>query len=206
MPELSLPPKPVPVRAHPPTEPSGAMKPREATWPLVLGVVSLIFGIGGLLMGLYGMASPWFTQYLESVAPVQMSGAMAAAGQYAALTVGIYAVSLVLAGALLAGGIGLLNQRRWSRRVLLAWAVSKVVYAVPATMLQMMMQKDAMLAAQASAAGAGGGAMPPMANNIMQAMGVFGMIIGLAWLSALPAVMMAWLWRPTIRAQVNGWK
>lgn len=86
--------------------------------------------------------------------------------------------------------------------MLLAWGLAKAVHAMPATIIQVMLQNEAMNAAQTQA---GGGAAaivgPPQAILI----GVT-IVISLAWLWALPAFVLIWLWRPVIRAECATWK
>jgi len=188
--------------AHPPTEPSGRFAPAATSWPVVLGIVGLIFGIGGVLIGVYGMLSPWVTEWLRVNLPPELHATFAAAARYNGPTIAVYAGSVLLGCLLLAGSIGLLKRARWSRRVLLAWGLAKAVHAMPATIIQVMLQNEAMNAAQAQA---GGGAAaiagPPQAIMIG-----FTIIISLTWLWALPAFVLIWLWRPAIRAECAAWK
>ena len=109
---------------------------------------------------------------------------------------------------LLVGGIALARRRPWASGTLVAWAVLRIVQAIPAVLVGYFMQMamfEAMEEAAASSGGGGGG-FPTGMSSIMAAFGIVGLVIGLLIAWALPAFVLIWFARSRIRAEVAEWR
>ena len=191
----------------PPTQP-GALAPpqRPANWPTVIGTIAIVFGSGGILVGLWGAASTFAMRLIEwALEQSQPSGVVAS--QVAVMEAGIpwtVASSLVataIASLLLLGGIRLNKRKRSSMRLLKFWAVVKIPVVVIVTIAAVLMQE-----LQFEIMGQSSGGMPmPFGSGFFDLMIVVTLVFGLAWGWALPVFLLIWLSRGKINKEVAGW-
>ena len=107
--------------AHPPTMPGAIAHPaREAMWPTPLGVIAILFGAGGVLMSVYGAATPWLMGFFEGFTARGPIDAASLMMKWAWWLAGLNALGVVVAGVLLFAGIGLLRRRAWSVGMIVA--------------------------------------------------------------------------------------
>ena len=94
-------------------------------WPLVVGTVSILYGILGILFLLIGLAGiflgPWLQSTMMGIKPVAVPTALVI-GQTA-----IILICLVLGVILLVGGILTCKRRRRGPRLISIWAVGRLV-------------------------------------------------------------------------------
>ncbi len=173
-------------------------------WPTTLGIVSIIFGIGGILQG--GMA-PFsaaiaknsMTVFVDKGADqAQVDDFLIKLQSNAYLSGGIY---LVLGLILLVGGIMLLKRKPASAVVLQTWAVLKILgggFVIFKSMAIQKMQMQIMFSAS-------GGSEAEMIGNITKYAMWFGLAFGFLWLIALPVFLLIWFNRDTTRAHMSEW-
>jgi hypothetical protein len=210
-----------PTQGRPPIEPdSGApLGPAPTTWPRVVGIIVVVIASLGIMQ--YGLCAPIgllaaslmgsaFESIAESQPNTGLEGTVAqmeALQDYTLVNLASNGAALVLSIMLLIGGIGLLRRRPWARRGLLAWAVLRMIHALPAVYIGYMMHRvqfDAMK--DAAASGTAGAGQPPMVIlDLASAFGVVGVVIGLVFAWALPVFMLIWLSRWRIRDEMATW-
>jgi hypothetical protein len=207
----SGPPATVPARmslapdqaAAPPTIPGVISRPptsREPSWPMVVGVVAIVFGALGMLAGGYGLFAPLLISRMSGFAanaPVDVFGPME---RWKWFLAAINAVGLLLAIALLTGGIGLASKRPWSRALLLLWAVLKVPYALAMVSVTISMQRDQFAAMQTA------GAPAAIGSAVGSVMVTIVSVVTLTWYLALPTFVLIWLSRRSARELVLRWR
>lgn len=196
----SIDPPPAAVPLTPPTAPGVAEAPKSV-WPTVLGIVCIVFGVGGLLMGLWGVVAPFlFSQFAEAmtmdIAPEELEAMRAQ--MFSGLA--ISALGLPVAALLLASGIGLVRRRPGAVRLLQWWAGLKIVYTLVAMLAGIWLQQE-QIQAQMRAQGPNG---PPEA--FILAIMIVSLVVGIAWGWALPAFVLAWFARRPIREEVATWR
>jgi len=186
----------VPPRERLPFEPVA----RSPLWPTVLGVIAVVFGALGAIGACFRMLSLLIMQPLGQAAARQgQPDPFAFMSDWAGWIVTVSVAALLVAGMLLAGGIGLLRRAAWGRGVILAWVVAKMILVIAQVFMNFEMQKDQMAALAESGTTVSG------MQAMIQAMGVVGVVIGILWGWALPVFMLIWLSRAKVRAQVAGW-
>lgn len=192
----------------PPTEPMplGAVR-LPSTWPMVLGVLGCVMGVGGVITGLWTMASPLFIDAASRFVP---NGQQTMAEPMKGWTVWFVVsglVTIVLAAVLLMSAIGLIRHRRYGPRWAFRWACVKIPWGILATVIGIVLQMDQMEATQAQIAqnpGAGPGAMM-MTQQVMPAIMIFFGVLTVLWYALLPVAMLVVLTRPSVRTEIDGW-
>ena len=191
----------------PPTQP-GALAPpqRPANWPTVIGTIAIVFGSGGILVGLWGAASTFGMRFFEWVMEQsQPSGIVdrqvAVMEAWLPWTVGSSLLATAIAILLLLGGIRLNKRKRSSMRLLKFWAVVKIPVVVVLSIAEMLMQERLFeIMGQSS-----GGIPMPFGGGFYDVMIVVTLVFGLAWGWALPVFLLIWLSRGKIKNDVAGW-
>lgn len=175
----------------------------RATWPTLLGVVSIVMGVAGMFMGLASLMSIWAVKISASVSPGMQDEMLAVPRKWMWWTITSGLISAGVAAMLLAGGIGIAMRRRWGVRVQQVWAVVKLAWspivvgmAVMVQMEQMQVTK-AMMAKQSASAPAFMGAMEPVTYVMM--------VFMLLWMIALPVASLVWLRTEKAKREISGW-
>lgn len=188
----------------PPPIQSGDIQLPGSKWPKLLGIISIIFGVGGILQSI---AAPFTAALTRSSmqAFVEQGADQARVDDYltklqsnAYLGGGIY---LVLGVILLVGGIMLLKRKPMSSLVLQAWAVLKILgggFMIFKSMAIQKTQMDIMFSATA-------GNEAEMIGNITKYAVWFGLAFGFIWLAALPIFFLIWFNREKIKTQMSEW-
>lgn len=193
--------------AAPPTEPGpvGNAAPSPSAWPTVLGVIAIVFGVLGTLGGAWGALVPLFPRFLgpRAVTSSPAFESLHAMESWYPLTVALALLALALALLLLAGGVGLLRQRRWGVATCRAWAGLKIVLVAITTAVTFAMQQRVVLpAVQAQATATG----PAPSGAIFTATLYAGAGFSLMWGWALPVFVLIWFGRRRVREEVAAWK
>ncbi|MCH8881719.1 MAG: hypothetical protein IID34_17775 [Planctomycetes bacterium] len=191
----------------PPTQPGTIAAPqRPANWPKVIGTIAIVFGSGGILVGLWGAASPFgmrlFEWAMEQSQPSAVVDRQVAAMQaWLPWTVGSSLLAVAIAILLLLGGVRLTKRKRSSMRLLKFWAVMQIPVVVIVTIAEMLMQERLFEIMGQSP----GGIPMPFGGGFADLMLVVGLVFGLAWGWALPVFLLIWLTRGKIKNEVAGW-
>ncbi|MEM1107985.1 MAG: hypothetical protein AAGH99_04760 [Planctomycetota bacterium] len=174
---------------------------RPSSWPVAIGVIAIVFGVGGMLGGLFGMLAPVFNKLMASLDPNQ-AAVYEAQAKYAWLGVAVSVVSLAVAAWLLWGGVTLLKRRPAAGARLKNWATAKIVLVVVLAGYQAVIlpaSMDASFQAQQQQSGA---VMPEI---FTQAIVIFSVVTTLLWGGALPIFVLIWFGRKKIKAEVASW-
>lgn len=116
---------------------------RAPRWALVIGSLCVILAAVDTIWGLVTVAVPVLSDWTQSFRSTPLGfGSFNAMAQHARWTAGLGAVTLLAAGLLLAGGVGLMGARRWSRPTLLAWSVLKVALAFATLALDLIVNRQ----------------------------------------------------------------
>jgi hypothetical protein len=187
----------------PPTIP-GYIPGQRSSWPNVLGIISIVFGVlgalGGIIQGIFVVFMPWVMGMVEQSDP--SAGAQAQViRESVGLQVLLSAATVGVAVMLLISGIGLANRRpygvKWSR----IWAVTKIVVATIGVAVGIIIQQRTFDALAES-----GQAPPPGGQVALGAGMAAGTVFGIAWRWAYPVFLLIWLNRASIRAEVAEWR
>lgn len=191
----------------PPTQPGTIATPqRPANWPVVIGTIAIVFGSGGILIGLWGAAAPLGMRLFEwAMAQSQPSAVVElqvdAMQAWLPWTVVSSLVAVAIAILLLLGGIRLTKRRCSSMRLLKFWAVMKIPVVVIVTIAGIFVEERQFeIMSQTS-----GGIPMPLGGGFFDLMIVVGLVFGLAWGWALPVFLLIWLTRGKIKNEVAGW-
>lgn len=203
---MELPPSPLP-----PPPPSA--KPPGSVWPVTLGVISLIFGIGGLLQGLLSPLSLFLTRQQmqtfvdQGAEQAKVDEYLAKLTQMSYVTLAVYGVLALL---LIAGGILLLKRKRLSSPLLQTWAVLKILGGgflmfrmVALTRLQMSILMEPTM--KTASKGTAGAADMEMFREITGWATWIGMGFGFLWLAILPVFFIIWFNRRKVVDQIKAW-
>lgn len=190
---------PTPAAPNPVPPMVTSVAPDKPVWPTVIGVISIVYGLWGVLNGCGGIFSPFYMQHLGGVIPDDQSKAVFdGLSEHFGLGLAVGLSGLLVGGLLLASGIGLILRRRWSIRAHTIWAVLAILQSGLAGVYGFYIQQTQFQAMKA-------GGMPPMPIP-MEAFAVVGLFIGLVFLCVYPTFVLVWFFRATIRAQMVGWR
>ena len=191
----------------PPTQSGALATPQRPTnWPMVIGTIAIVFGSGGILVGLWGAAAPlgmrlfeWAMEQSQPSAVVELQ--VDAMQAWLPWTVVSSLLATAIAMLLLLGGIRLTKRRRSSMRLLKFWAAMKIPVVVIVTVAGILAQERQFeIMSQSS-----GGIPTPFGGGFADLMMVMGLVFGLAWGWALPVFLLIWLTRGKIKNEVAGW-
>ncbi len=195
-----------PAAMTPPTE-LGDAPERRSTWPTVIGILAIVFGALGVLGACMGMASYVFVAIvggqMQGMPGVQKAQ-LEVMRQYMVPNSIFVVVGTVVAAWLLVAGIGVLRRRPWSRGATVSWAVAKIIYAIPASVLGYFHNK-AQLEAMEQAAIDSGTPIPTGIFTIMQSVGVAMMGWSMLWVWALPLFLIIWFRSAPVKTEVERW-
>ena len=114
-------------------------------------------------------------------------------------------VATALSVWLLVAGIGILRRRPWSRPTSLGWAVGKMLYAVPASVLGYIQQTAMSAAVEDALASDPGASVPTGFFRFFESLGAVSVGCGLLWAWALPIFLIIWFLRAPVKAEVERW-
>ena len=188
----------------PPPIQGGNVQPPGSKWPTSLGIVAIIFGIGGILQAVIAPFSAAMTKgsmqvFVEQGADqAKVDDLLVKLQSNSYLSGGLY---LVLGVLLLIGGIMLLKRKPVSSVTLQAWAVLKILGGGFMIFKSMALQKSHMEIMFTAT----GGSEAEMIGNITQYAMWFGLAFGFLWLIALPVFILIWFNREKIKTQMSNW-
>jgi hypothetical protein len=179
----------------PPTSPGVLVQPaRRSGWPGVLGVSAIAVGIVGAGVYALGLVAGLFMSP-SSVAGSGLTDESRAALERLEGWVRLGNATHVLAGlALLAGGILLVLRRRGAGAVCFVYAGLKAAAIALAT-LPALEQMNLIM----------GSTAVPGSPAIINSIAKWSTIAGVLWGLLLPAFVVVWFLRPSIRREMSGW-
>jgi len=164
-------------------------------------MIGIILGALGMLGGLWGMVSPLFVSFMTSRMPPGAEHAFDAVEQMNTWMVVGSILSLLVAGLLLAAGIGLLRRRLWGLACYSAWAMLKILWVAVNTGITLSMRDATMEFIGAS--NPSGPIIPARLTTLITVIVPVGALI---WGWALPVFMLIWLSRAKIKAETVQWQ
>lgn len=111
---------------------AGDLGAEPATWPKVVGIISIVWASLGLICNGCGAVSPLFQSFAMNMVPPEQQAQMQqqAAAQNPAFTVVMSIIGIGLAGLLMFAGIQTLRYRWKGRMLHLVWGAVSIVIAV----------------------------------------------------------------------------
>lgn len=211
-----LPPAPLPGETPFPLPPGQ----RPSSWPMVFGVVAVVFGLMGALGGLMNLVMSFFmTSFMDfstmpSSQPPEVDEMMKEMQQgleaWVVPMAVLHGLLAVLAVVLLIGGILLMNRRVRARPLLIFWSYAKIVVGVGAALVGYRINQGQMSAVMGNlptAGGAPGGGPPmPQFESLMSIFSGVAFFFGVLFTCALPVLFLIWLNREAIRADIDTWE
>ncbi len=192
---FNTPPGPPPLssRVYP-----GAKPP---AWPLVVGIIATVLGGLGILGGLVGLATPWFTGLMRNFAPPGQRATFEVIERWMPWSIAGAAINLCLAIALLTAGILLIRRRRAGATATRVWAVVKIPWEAAYAFVQYLMLQDQHEILNNDYPG-----MRDMMTGFMNTAQVAGLVISALVFMAFPVFVLAWFSREKIRDHVETWR
>ena len=190
----------------PPSDPA-EVPPPPSTWPTAIGVIAIVLGGVGALGGCVGAFLPLFMGMMQSIAPKGQVTGLEGMMDWVVWIVAVSIAAMPIAVLLLVAGIGITKRRAWGPKVALVWAGLKMIFVIVhsvASYLIQIPQFEAMQEAMANDPNMPAG-MGAFLGSLMQAFGIFGVLIGVLWGWALPVFLFIWFARKKIRTETAGW-
>lgn len=187
----------------PPIEP-GALGTSQlpSAWPRVIGIVTIVLASFSALGGIWALLMPFIMEALQaSLSPAQRAQMATSMDQPASALISM-AFYLVLAGALLVIGIGLVQRRQWSVRFCRYWSIAKILVVIGTSLIWFVAYPENMQKMQNMQQASGTSGMPAWSY---EAIGIVGLSFGLIWGCALPAFFLIWFGRRKIKREVAVW-
>ena len=190
----------------PPSDPA-EMPPSPSTWPTAIGVIAIVLGGVGALFGCFGAFSPLFMGMMQSIAPEGQVTGLEGMMDWVVWIVAVSIAAMLIAVLLLVAGIGITKRRAWGPKVALVWAGLKMIFVIVHSVIGYLVQIAQFEAMQEAIAN--GQNMPTGMGTfmgiMMQALGIFWVLIGVLWGWALPVFLFVWFARKKIRTETAGW-
>ena len=184
-----------------PTMPPPVLADSKPGWPTGLGIIALIFGIGGALATLFGLVN-YFVPAMATNAGLPEDFYV----KYRPTMVPITLLTAAIAILLAVGGILLLKRRQKSAKLLKTWSILKIAVSVISIYFGMQIQKETMEVMTATVTGGEGGPgaeSAAMVASTMSAMMPVIMILSLLWAWALPVFFLIWFSRAKVQNEVS---
>lgn len=178
---------------------AGAMPAEPTTWPMVIGIIGIIFACFGILNGCWGAVSPWAMEQFANALPQHDVDQMEMMRKWRHWIAGSSALGVVVAIVLLLGSIQLLKRRRGARTAIITWSILKFVLSFATSILVYVMYEDQMEAIKND---------PDVAQaptGLLEMLGPVMAIFNFAWYAALPIFMLVWFSRKKIRTETTQW-
>ncbi len=191
------------VAAAPASVP-GMIPPAPSVWPTVIGTISIVLGVMGLLC--YGCSSigAMLGPLLANVVPPEVLGPQPQ-GVFLVYWIASHCAALLLSLWLLVAGIGIAQRRAWARSASLGWATTKMAVTVADTVLGFVFISD--IATHFSERWSRG--QPQTAQlpeGVMELVMAFVIIVGFFFTLIWPVFLLIWFARRRVRAEIAHWR
>ena len=114
------------------------------------------------------------------------------------------AVLFALGVVLMFAGIGVLRRKRSGISAARTWAVLRILWTIPAAFMTYRVMIDTVKAMEEAGA-TSNQPLPPAIAGIMQSLGIIGPVVGAIFASALPAFVLIWFSRSSVKAESSRW-
>jgi len=183
--------------------------PHRSSWPIVLGIVAIVFGAAGFLGNLWATAAPFVMDQIMSSMTGEIGGeaeetfhaTMEITRAWMSWAVGFGLVSVLVSGLLLVGGILLLMRRAASLQLLRTWAMVRMVMVVVGAVVGLRIQQQTFEMMRSTM----GAELDQIPAGFLGAAAMFGTVISLLFGWALPVFFLIWFARQAIKDEVEGW-
>jgi len=181
----------------------------KSTWPIVLGIIALVFGLAGFLSNMWGIATPFFLEGLMSSMAGELGGEAEETVRatweitraWSNWLIGFGLLAVVVSGLLLVGGIMLLRRRAAAVPLLKLWAGVRMVTAIVGAYVGLQIQRQTFAALEQTM----GAEMDQVPAGLLGATATFGTIFSVLFGWALPVIVLIWFSRQAIKDEVNDW-
>ena len=197
---------PLPTPMTPLTD-AGAIPAKPSSWPMVIGIIAIIFGSLATLQGCMGLGWWALAGAFTSAMPPEQAEMMDATKAFAPLMMISAGFTMPVAIVLLIGGIGLTKRSPRSPKTCRIWAGLKmmlVVYSGVVTFLSSRAQMEAMQRMLEEDPNAPA-AMLGVFGTVMAIIGPMILVFAIVWGWALPIFMLIWFSRRKIKAEIAQW-
>lgn len=114
---------------HPPTEQDEMLADDEPTkWPKVIGVISLLYALGGMLCQIGGVMSLYLTKWFARLGGFDLD--MEIPASLKAVQIGLATLTFCVGILMFVGAVNLLRRRRSGPSLLRVWSVIRLVLIV----------------------------------------------------------------------------
>lgn len=110
---------------HPPVE-QGDMPAQESTWPKTIGMISLIYAIGGLLCQVIGGASVLASEWLAGLQGIEIELPVILKLTQGSMVVVVFVIGIVM----ITGSIKLLQRKQSGPSLLKKWVVLRLLMVI----------------------------------------------------------------------------
>ncbi|MHC5113503.1 MAG: hypothetical protein ACYTGP_03635 [Planctomycetota bacterium] len=195
----SVPPNPVPASYAP------APEATPPAWPIVIGIIGIVFGALGAFGGCLSAGMTAFAGTLADMMPPGQEATFAALEQYGPVLIGMYLGALVLAVLLLVGGIGLVRRRPWSIPTCIAWAILKMAFVIFAAFVNYLNSRAQLEATQQQFESDPNMPSINFPDWLVESASMIAGVFGLLWGWALPVFMLIWFARRNVKEHIRSW-
>lgn len=116
-------------QAHPPTEQTEMLADDQPTkWPKVIGIISLLYALGGMFLQIVGVAMLFLMKWLTRLGGFELN--MEIPASLKALQIGLATLTFGVGIMMFVGAVNLLRRRRSGPSLLRAWSVIRLVLIV----------------------------------------------------------------------------
>lgn len=195
-------PLPPPLPHAPPTVPGALSRPPSTpAWPMVIGIIAVVFAAFGMLQGVGGIVSMFVMDMFAGFVPQDERGVLDAMTSWKYTMVALYGASALVTLLLGIGGVLLMRRRPLASPMIMWWAALKMLAALALVTFGVLMQV-AQFEAMANAQPGG----TPMPASFGLGIGIVTGAFQLLWLWALPVFMLVWFTRKGVRKTVHEWR
>ena len=191
-----------PPSAIPPQHPGEIGRPEQpATWPTVIGVISIVLGSGACLGGAWGFFAPQFMKMMADQMPQDQAELFSTMQGWTTWIFIRSALTVVIALVLLVAGIDLVRRRARGIKLGRVWAVLKMIFAVVGSYVGFFIQQEQLrqMSQQISQQNL------PIGGSFFALMGVVGVVFGILWSCAYPVFLLIWFSRAKVRSEYTRW-
>lgn len=170
-------------------------------WPVAIGIIGIVFGVGGIFNGLFQLVSLPMTKAQMATLVVDDEGQARLdkwASDLGALAIPSSIVMTLLGIILLIGAILLLKRKKPSVPMLKVWSIGKIIAGITFAILMRPIMKEQM----AMTMPAGGGSGADSINNMVGIMMDVSFYLGFVWLCAFPVFLFIWFSRRKVKEDI----
>ncbi len=180
--------------AAPPVQPDGgAVQQVRPTWPMAIGIISIIIAAFGILGSIWGIVAPLvLTPFFKETFPEQTTAELI-------IMIVMPAAGLVLAIWLMSAAIRLVRYTPNARVWLINWSIIKIIYVVLSSMMIYYIQMKSFETMSQNTQGPG----PP--DIFFQVMPAISACMNLVWGMVLPGFLLIFLTRTSVIRQCEQW-